>query len=91
LTVLALIDVAAGSTLIFNLSILSHYIGYAMLVKGGWTVLSSFKSDFLFLLIGTLDCIAGVILLLPALLSSLSWVVGIFIILKGAWSFISSL
>jgi len=89
--VLALIDIVAGSALTFNVSILSSYAGYAMLVKGGWTVLSTFKSDFLFLLMGVLDFIAGLILLLPGILSSLSWIVGILIILKGAWSFISSL
>jgi uncharacterized membrane protein HdeD (DUF308 family) len=89
--VLALIDVAAGSTLVFNLSVISSYIGYAMLVKGGWTVLTTFKSDFLFLLVGVLDCIAALILLLPSTFSSLSWVVGILIILKGVWSFLSSL
>jgi len=91
LTILALIDIAAGSALVFRLSIFSSYIGYAILVKGGWTVLSTFKSDFLFLLIGVLDCIAALILLLPSALTSLSWLVGILIMVKGAWSFLSSL
>jgi len=90
LTILALIDVAAGSALIFNLTIVSAYVGYAILVKGGWTILSTFTNDITFTLIGVLDCIAGLLLLLSPQGVLFSWLIGIIVLLKGIWSFVSS-
>jgi hypothetical protein len=90
LAILALIDITASSSILFGIRSISFYVGYAMLAKGGWTVLNSGTNDIMFTLIGILDCVTGLLLLL-SLYNSIAFIIGIFTGLKGIFSLISSL
>ena len=89
----ALLDVSGGLILLLNLQALPAYIGYAMLIKGLWTFLTSFQHDFLFMLIGIVDIVAGGCLLMSSYgtVSPFFTIPALAVLIKGVWSLIFSL
>lgn len=68
------------------------YIGIVILVKGLWSVFSSFLAKFYFDNLGWIDIVSGTTLMLLFYGKDISffWIFGIAILVKGLWSILFS-
>lgn len=94
LMAISVIDIVVGILIIFGIGQGNNYVLFLFIVsllKGSFSVVSSFSEGFYFDIFGALDFVAGVVLMLiffgigfPSL-----WIVGVLMLLKGLYSFFS--
>jgi len=91
-TILNFLDMLAGLSLITKLSFLLYPLGLFHLVKGGWTLYTSFKEGFFFEVLGGIDFLGGICCLLAyyGIMPISFFVIGTIMILKGAFCFMCS-
>jgi len=88
-SILNLLDMLAGLTLIANIGFLLYPLGLFHFVKGGWTLYTSFKQGFFFEVLGGIDFLGGICCLLAyyGIMPVSFLIIGILMILKGAFCF----
>ncbi len=86
LAIVGLIDIAAGFTLLFP-NFLGFYLGIILLVKSLSSIVGGLASKSLFIVLGIIDLIAGLMLVFNF---SMPWV-WIILVIKGVYSFVIGL
>ena len=88
--ILAVVDILAGVFILFNSPLFANYLAFIFLLKGAFSLLSSFSMRYFFDWMGFADVAAGICFLFM----SFGWFFGFFttvgwlILLKGIYSFI---
>jgi hypothetical protein len=88
-TVLNILDIIAGLSLVGNIHFLLYPLGIFHLVKGGWTMYTSFVQGFFFEVLGGIDFIGGLaMILINWEFSSVYFLfIGILMVIKGLFCF----
>ena len=86
-TILNLLDILAGISLIANIGFLLYPLGILHLIKGAWTLYTSFKAGFFLEVLGMIDFLGGGAILLAHYNFSSAYflILGILMIAKGAF------
>jgi len=88
--ILSIIDIVAGGFLLLNAPIFANYFALIFLIKGAFSVLSSFSMRYFFDWMGFVDIIVGIVFglmsfgLFFGFYASIGWIV----LLKGIYSMI---
>lgn len=87
---LSVLDVVAGFTLVLSKQpgLLVKSLGLFSLLKGGWSLMSSFSANYYFDWMGWLDLVTGACLLLTSfnIVFGFYSVVGLIQVMKGVYS-----
>lgn len=89
LTVLNILDILAGVTLVAHIGFLLFPLGLFHMLKGAWTLYTSFKAGFFLEVLGMIDFLGGGFALLMhyGFGSNYFIMLGILMIIKGAFLF----
>jgi hypothetical protein len=88
-TILNILDMIGGFSLVFDVRFLLYPLGLFHLLKGGWTIYSSFVQGFPFEVLGGIDFMGGIAMLLLNwhLSSTYFLLLGIAMVAKGVFCF----
>lgn len=88
-TILNILDIIAGTSLIADISFLLYPFGLFHLIKGGWTIYTSIKQGFFFEVLGGIDFMGGIAMLLMhwEISSPYFLLLGIVMVVKGVFCF----
>lgn len=88
-TILNVLDILGGFSLILDVKLLLYPLGIFHLLKGGWTIYSSFIQGFPFEILGGIDFMGGLAMLLLNWQFSSAYflLLGIAMIAKGIFCF----
>ena len=87
ITILNLLDIIAGIVLIANINFILYPIGIFHVLKGAWTMYTSFKAGFFFEVLGAIDFLGGSAILFEYynLSSNYFLLLGLLMVAKGAF------
>ena len=85
--ILNLLDILAGFSLITRINFLLYPLGVLQILKGAWTVYTSFKAGFFLEILGMIDMLGGGAMLLAHYNFSSAYflILGVLMIVKGAF------